>query len=482
MQTAIAIRAMLLAVALPLAVAAQPAAPEAFATRELGLDLTLDFPGKRLDGTATLTLENWTGKPASRVSLLLNRLMEATGVTDGAGRALRFSQDVIRLEDQSLRQVTRIQVELPAATPPGGRTVVRVAYGGHLVGYTEVGWLYVRDRIDTSFTILRADALAFPDVGGANNAANRTAPRDDFRYVAAIRVPATHVVATGGRASVTGHDDGTATWRYVSEGTSPFLNVAIARYDTLAREGLRVFHFPEDSAGARRLMANALAARALLAQWFGPQRGRATLTITEIPDGYGSQAHHVGGIIQTAAAFRDTTRMGELYHELTHLWNVEDSDVPSPRWNEGLASFLEGLLQERINGWQGRANYETRYLAWMKRRVVEDTILARIPFAEYGRRGMTDHSYSVGFLMFATLHELLGDTAFHRVLGGYYQRAPTGSTRELVDFARQTLGPDLGKFFDDWLFTTRWTEVVAGSATVPAMAARYRPGSPGGRD
>lgn len=477
MHTALPIRAMLLAGALPLAMTAQQPAPEAFVTRELGLDVALDFPGQRLTGTATLALENWTAAPASRVSLLLNRLMDATSVTDGAGRPLRFAQDVIRLEDQTLRQVTRIQVELPAATPPGGRTVVRVAYGGHLVGYTEVGWLYVRDRIDTTFTILRADALAFPDVGGANNTANRRAPRDDFRYVAAIRVPATHVVATGGSASVTRHDDGTATWRYVSEGTSPFLNAAIARFDTLAREGLRVFHFPEDSAGARRILANALTARTVLAQWFGPQRGRTTLTIIEIPDGYGSQAHHVGGIIQTAAAFRDTTRVGELYHELTHLWNVEDIDVPSPRWNEGLASFLEGLLQERINGWPGRADYETRYLAWMKRRVAGDTILARIPFAEYGRRSLTDYSYSVGFLMFATLHELLGDAAFHRVLGGFYQRAPAGGTRDLVEFARQTAGRDLGSFFDDWLYTTRWTEVVAGSPTVAGMAARYRRGN-----
>lgn len=452
---------------------AQPA-PEAFVTRHATLDVAIDFAAKRLAGSMALEIENWTTTPAGRVSLLLNRLMDATRVSDAAGATLSFTQDVLRFEDQPLRQVTRIMVDLPRPVAPGARTTLRAEYGGHLVGYTEVGWLYVRDRIDTAFTVLRAEALAFPDIGGLNQAVNRRVSRDDFTYDVSVRVPAGFVVATGGKGTRTSHQDGTITWRYVSQGESPFLNVAIAPFDTLTGEGVRLFHFREDSIGARRLLANAGDAMRLLTEWFGPRQGDATLTITEIPDGWGSQAHLVGGIIQTAAAFRDSTRVGEMYHELTHLWNARDTDVPSPRWNEGLASFLQDLLYERVNGWTGRRAYEARYLAWFRDRVARDSTLRSAPFVDFGARAMTNMSYSLGAIMFATLYDLVGEKEFNRIVGGYYQRfAAGGTTRDFVTHATRVASRNLTPFFDDWMFTTRWTRLVATAGSVRDLAAHY---------
>jgi hypothetical protein len=44
--------------------------------------------------------------------------------------------------------------------------------------------------------------------------------------------------------------------------------------------------------------------------------------VIEIPEGWGSQ-HGVGYILQTADAFRDSKRVGELYHEVAHNWNAK---------------------------------------------------------------------------------------------------------------------------------------------------------------
>lgn len=136
-----------------------------------------------------MELENLASTDASRVSFLLNRLMEASQVRDAAGVAVPYAQDILRFSDDPMRQVMQVVVSLPRPIPPHGHTTLKIDYAGNLTGYTEVGWLYVKDHIDTTFTILRSDALAFPTIDGLSDAANRQAPHVDFTYDASIRVP-----------------------------------------------------------------------------------------------------------------------------------------------------------------------------------------------------------------------------------------------------------------------------------------------------
>jgi hypothetical protein len=453
---------------------AQDAAPESFTPHDLRLALSVDYSEHRLAGSITYELTNWTAQPAGEVSFLLNRLMEASSVTDGEGSALRYSQDVLRFHDDPMRQVNQLRVTLLRPIPPGGSTTIRIDYAGNLVGYTEVGWLYVKDRVDTAFTIIREDALAFPALGGLSDAANRRRPRTPFTYDASIRVPSGYLVATGGKVTRTPHADGTATWRYVSGKPSPFLNVMVAPFDTIVAGGVRIFYLHADSVGARRVMANTQSAMRLLSQWFGPLHGEWNLAITEIPDGWGSQANLVGGIIQTASAFRDPRRLGELYHELSHLWNAPETESPSPRWNEGLASFLQDMLRERVDGWTGRREGEAGVIARVNKQVSSDSTLRTVPFIDYGKRGMTDYSYSVGELMFATLYDLVGEAQFNAIVGGHYQKFVNGATtRDLVALARTNSSRDLTPFFNEWIFTTGWTKRLAKVSSMDELGASY---------
>lgn len=453
----------------------QATQPEAFVLRRTQLALALDYEAHSVSGSMTLDVENWTTSPASRVSLLLNRLMEATAVSDASGAPLHFTQDVVRFQDDPIRQVTQVVVELGRSIAPGARASIRVTYAGNLVGYTEIGWLYVKDHIDTAFSIIRSDALAFPEIGGLNDAANRRRPRPAFTYEAAVRVPARYSVATGGSVSRVVNADGTITWNYTSQGASPFLNIAIAPFDTLRENGVRVFYFPEDSVGARRLMAATQSALALLTQWFGRLHSPPSLTVTEIPDGWGSQAHLVGGIIQTASAFRDAAHLGELYHELSHLWNARDLDNPSPRWNEGLAMFVEYLLLEQLDKWPNRTDVRQRVFERVKKLAATDSLARRVPLINYGSAKMTDWSYIVADVMFATLYDLVGQDEFEKIVGEYYQRfAAGGTTRDFIEFAKRTSTRNLTQFFDDWMLTTRWTSLIADAKAPVDLAARYR--------
>jgi hypothetical protein len=310
---------------------AQSSPPPAFRERQISLTLGVDFERQRLDGTERVTLENWTDRPAATVYFLLNRLMTVRAVHDG-GRSARFTQNVVRFDDDSLRQVVQVTVRFARSVPPLGRVTLDVAFGGNLVGYTETGSLYIQDRVDTAFTILRADAYAFPVVGVANDGANRRRPTVDFSYDLDIGVPDGFVVAAAGTLVARDASNGRTRWRYHNGQLSPFINICIARYHVLTNGGLRISFFPADSMGAARVATSVARAMRDLTVWFGPLGSDPNVTISEIPDGWGSQASLTGGIIQEAGAFREPGQLRALYHELSHLWNAPDNDRPSPRF------------------------------------------------------------------------------------------------------------------------------------------------------
>ena len=313
------------------------------------LELSVDFKEERISGSARITLANAGASPAREASFLLYRLMTVTAVRGAGGEAIPFRQAVVAFEDEPRRQTNHVLVALSPPLQPGKSTIVRIEYGGYLAGYVETGSLYIKDRVDEAFTIIREDADAYPTVRVPSFAGNRAAGLPEFEYLARINVPEAHVVANGGALIERTVRDGRATYVYRNIKPAWRMDFAVARFGTLEAPGLRVFHLPEDRAGAERVMKAAGASMALYKQWFGPLHGAPAFTIIEIPDGWGSQAD-VSSILQAAAAFRDPARLHEVYHEISHLWNAPSLDRPFCRWNEGLASFLEDLTQEKLGG------------------------------------------------------------------------------------------------------------------------------------
>jgi aminopeptidase N len=173
-------------------------------------------------------------------------------------------------------------------------------------------------------------------------------------------------------------------------------------------------------------------------QWYGPLRREPRVTVIEIPDGFGSQASLSAGIIQTAAAFRDRADLPQLYHELSHVWNVADLERPSPRWNEGLASFLEYRMAAELDGW---ADWD-RIVGWYTQSAQRGCAASRcdsIPLARYGSAQMTDRSYSVGMLMFYVLFQTLGAEGFDRAYRDFFQRYQSagGTSTNLAEAFRR---------------------------------------------
>jgi hypothetical protein len=458
----------------PPTTASQPAGR--LRTLRTDLELRVDLAGERLDGTARLTVENEGSVPVREIPIVLYRLLTVVGVRDRGGAPLPFTQEVVAFEDEARKQVTRAVVALPKPLGRGETALVEIAYGGFLAGYAETGALYIRDRITEEFAIVREDCEAYPTVGPASNRLRREAGLQEFDWSARITVPFTHVVASGGELVERVAKDGWTTFVYRGLRPAWRLDFAIARYRVVERAPLRIYALPGDEAGAERLLTAGTTGLKELERRFGPRFGTGELAVIEIPDGYGSQASEAA-IIQSAAAFRDPARTRELYHELTHLWNPPSLDRPDCRWNEGLATFLEDLLAERLDSRGTVRESADRLAAFLRKRIAAEPRLARVPMRDYGKEDLTDYSYSVGGLLFYLLYRTVGDEDFDAILRGFIEasRESGGRAEDLVARARLLGGEGARRLVREWFETTEWTTLLSKTASVEGLVPRYRP-------
>ncbi len=451
------------------------ASPRLLRPERYELDLVVDFEAETIGGTARIRLVNPAEERVEAASFLLYRLMSVSEVRDESGRQRPFTQRIVSFEDEPKRQVNHVVVPLPRPLGIGERETLILTYRGHLLGYAETGSLYIQDRVDPAFTLIREDAEAYPTVRYPSFEVNRAAGLPTFDYLARIDVPESHVVANGGElVERTVNGQGRATYVYRNLKPAWRMDFAIAPFRTLERGKIRVFYLPEEAEGAERALRAMERCLDLFSGWFGSLKGASSFTVIEIPEGWGSQAD-VTSILQTAAAFRDPKRMGELYHEISHLWNPDSSDKPSPRWNEGLARFLEKLAAERLDSQPRVEESVESVAARLRERLGTEERLRRIPLRDYGREEMTDHAYSVGMLLFYVLHQAAGEEAFNKAIGNYYRHySETGATTE--DFVREVKDVSsiaVDRLFEDWLYTTRWSDLLLDGRPMRALAADY---------
>jgi len=439
------------------------------------LDLSIDYSVEKIFGRAGLTIMNISDKPISSVPLLLYRLLAVESVEDENSEPLLFEQKIVSYTDFEKQQVNAITVDLSTKLLPGEEQLLFINYEGHLLGYSEVGYRYIKDHISPDFTIIRNDSKAFPLPGVPSIEINRQSPFPSFTYLARITVPDSLIVANGGSLYNTKSENDRITYTYKSLAPSWRMDFAIARYRQSMEDGIRIFFFPNDSVGASGVKQAAKKSFDLFSRWFGKSGKESMITFIEIPDGWGSQKD-VTTIIQSAAAFKDPKRHREVYHEVSHMWDVVPLDRPSPRWSEGLASFLEYLAIEQIEQREIVDSRADLLIRWLKGTVPHNTKWSDTPMISYGTSRLTDLSYSVGALMFDQLYRLIGQDEFNAVIGGYNSKyISTGATTDdFVKYAIETSSFDLTEFFQDWVYTTRWYDRICEAQTVNDLTAYYR--------
>jgi len=443
------------------------------------LKVDIDYETGMISGDCALTLRNGGEQPVPVIPLNLYRLMEVSSVTDQAGSSLAFIQNVRIFEDWKELQVNHIRVRIDPPLPPAKETTLRIRYGGLLLGYSEA-MRYVKDRVSPELTLIRSDSYAFPQVGIPSWKINRALGLKDFGYRVSLTVPSSLVVANGGELVSKEENHGRTTWIYKDRVPSWRIDLAISKYEILeAQEGrIKIFAFPEDAEGAQALLHSLTSTLELYTRWFGPLKVFPGLTVIEVPAGYGSQAD-VAAIIQEAGAFKDGAARYTFYHELSHLWNVEGTDPAPPRFeSEGMAMFLQHLVQEKLEGREGAvANAVGESLAKMAKNFGEHPGWRKVPMIEYGEKQLTDLSYRMGQILFFLLYEIMGEEALLDAAGSFYREySDTGATsRQFVDHFKKRSKVNLDRLFEEWVFTAAAADLITTGTSLDELVRRYKP-------
>ena len=444
------------------------------------LNILVDYENEKIEAACGLTVENRFHHSVNRLPLVLYRLMRVTSVEDEQGRKLYFSQQVVSYEDWDKFQANFIEVNLKSPLQPGAKAILKIAYSGYLSGYTETGLSYVRDSIDRNFTIIRPDCLAYPQVGIPSWSANRAAGLQTFDYTVRVTVPKSLVVANGGRLIERLVSEQQVTYVYKNILPAWRIDVAIADYNLLEEPslGLRVFYFKGDEPGARRVLEAMGNCLELYTKWFSPLASKTDFTVIALPEGYGSQSD-VTSILQTRDAFLNPEKLVQLYHELSHLWNVKSLDPLPPRFeSEGLAMFLQYVTREELEERTGDLEAAARRtFESLKLKCRENPRLLEVPMIDYGREQLTDYSYTYGMLFFYVLSKMAGQEAMLQAVGSIYQNfCQTGATaRQFLEHLQTRLGLNLEAFYQSWVFSTGAIRDICALPSLDDLVRKYAP-------
>ena len=433
------------------------------------LKINIDFENGKLHGKCILKFNNRGNNDT--LPIILYRLLKVNSVAGMNGEPLDFNQKVVSFSDWEALQVNYVQIHT------GKVQTVSIDYEGYIFGYAETGMSYIKDNINQDFTIIRQDCLSYPVISMPSFSNLRSSLSHKFDYKVEISVPDTLFAVNGGRL-ISRESNGTQTvYTYNNIKPAWRIDICVAKYNVHSSNNLSVYYFPEDSVGATVLLNAAEESYKLYSEWFGEMHNPG-YSIIEIPDGWGSQTD-VTCIIQSAAAFKNNENLDEVYHEISHIWNLTATDsFPCRVESEGLATFLQFLIEEKLNSKPGLTDsMASRIMLKLKNNLTKKPDLMNTAMIDFGKYGFTNYSYTKGMLFFYLLYKISGEKAFFSLIKKYYQlfRKTGAKTDDLTNIIiRDPKIKNAELLVNDWIYTAKSSELISNTENISSLIDYYK--------
>lgn len=435
------------------------------------MEITLSLDGKyvfqnSMSGKARISFSNIGDTAIKTIPVLLNRLMRFSAAQDGSGNPLKISQRLLEIDNFEYYQANVTTIELAGPLRPGEAMVLHLSYGGRLTGYADAGMLYTKETLDSEFTILRSEVLPFPMIAEPDWLEVREGRADPFTWQASFDVPVSHKVANGATRTARINGD-RAIFEYRTDQPNTFLAFPIAPYNERKVGANTIYHLPGNKAGADIVADHMTRSMTIFEEMYGPLEDEGGLAIIEIPEGYGSQARFPT-ILQTADAFDSIEDMDQLYHELSHLWNVDSHEPQSPRLNEGLATFYQSWVTEKLGGEQSLDSFMAGILSDLQRTYERNPELMDVAIADFGTADVTYMAYRVGALFYYALYKRIGEEAFID-LEREFRHAYMDSGADFAtikNYYEGRVDDETQMLINDWLSGTSYTRRIVAAETL----------------
>ena len=444
---------------------------------EYFLDIDVDYEKELVYGTCMVTVKNTSDTPTRHIPFLLYRLHNVKSVKDGNSQVVDYKQSLTPMKGWEAIEVNFLDISLEEDMQPGEIRSISIEYSGQLKGYAEQGWRYVKDHIDRNFTMMRYDGYGYPVLSLPDDRIMYQIANFRFDYTIKITVPKGLLVANGGKLIGKEERASTICFSYSSIKPSWRMDIAIADYGMLENDENTVFYFKQDIDGADYVMNAMEKSIETYNAWFGPLKDYRGFSIIEVPEGYSGQAD-VTAITLPSNNLKSQESIEIVYHEFSHLWNVQTLDAnPCRLESEGLAQFLQNLLKEKLEGSES-AVYEAaeKYRDRFRKATEKTPSYLTIPICDYGLKKMIDYSYTNGMLFFAVLYKLCGESQFNYIIRTFYDKYyTTGAT--LKDFTNHILSnspPVSKKFIQDWIYTPKAGELIVGALSLEEIVRLYQ--------
>jgi aminopeptidase N len=337
---------------------------------------------------------------------------------------------------------------------------------------------YVKDRIDENYSLLRPDDFAYPFIAKNTFRSVLRGYNSLFSYHIKINVPYDYNVACGGKLVNTQSLGKGKEFTYENIVPAWRIDIAIAKFKSLIDEekNLKVNYLPEDEEGAKIVMAAMQRSIGYYIKIFGKPAKFNGYNVIEIPDGWGSQTGDFY-FLQAAAAFKDTGRLHELYHEIGHTWNVRAKEsVRNCRWfDEAFGSYFEALSLKEFNGHEAFLKRMEQYRKSFLRNVKNDSTVFYTPITGYGKQNIGNNSYLKGPWSLYILNSILGDEMFNNLI----RKLLIGYSNKEIDFdefrifVNKFTGRNLDKYFNDWIFGIGSSKQLSNGLSAEEISRLY---------
>lgn len=166
-----------------------------------------------------------------------------------------------------------------------------------------------------------------------------------------------------------------------------------------------------------------------------------------------------GGMEHTTVSFMGNFNRGLIAHELAHQWFGNKVTCGSWRdiWlNEGFASYLEGIVIEKLDGEDSFANWRQSAIRRITSEKGGKVYLNKNDTTSINRIFSSRLSYKKGAMVLHMLRKKIGDDSFFKSLRNYLNDPKLAysfaKTSDLIDHVESESNQQLDDFFKNWIY------------------------------
>jgi len=464
------------------------AAPESYASQPgvellnstLIAKLHMDETARKgqMVGAYQIRFRNPGNKPISQVPILLNPGLSITKIVGAGNILLRTTSTIEPVEGMEVLELTTALVPLIKPLNKNDHAEIIIHFRGYLEDLSWTGLDGVKDTLNPDFTMIRAEAFAYPVFASPKITAIKTAmAHKPFFQVAEIELPGANTIAGShqiANKTITGER---TNFTLKNPRPTKLMTLAIAPYQHINEGPVLVSYFAEDKAGARQILDAATAETTRLTRLLGDANKGALLQIVALAEGYSSQSE--------TAIFRDRTffanpvlndKMPVLNDKMKamilRMWQTS-KDAKAGHWAKGLDAVTSNLFgtQEEMEA------FETTAFAASKALFSADAALRKTALSDYVLDGFAAESDTVSTLGFAVLYKIMGEDdyfSFVRSLRG----ALNGGYADMESVA-EFMGKNLKhkkarKFAKNWFINSKAGKDMNKAKSFADLVSRYK--------